>query len=183
MSTNSIIGIKRLDGSINKIYCHWDGYIEHNGLYLQLCYDTPKKIEELLKLGNLSSLGETIENCNAYHRDRKEKWEDGTNYGRQEFNYLFDENLGAWSVTTNKYLKIGSDYVNTNYEYDSPTTVFLIDELMKKQENILEYWDDDEFSTKENLMKTLLDKATAQVKIANERKAEEYDSWYRAYCD
>ena len=27
------------------------------------------------------------------------------------------------------------------------------------------------------------EKAGAQVRIANQRRAEEYNAWYRAYCD
>lgn len=86
MSTNSRIGIKRLDGTEKYIYCHWDGYIEHNGLLLQLCYDTPEKIEKLLVLGNISVLAEYLETDKehsfnnpcpnvviAYHRDRGEE--------------------------------------------------------------------------------------------------------------
>ena len=44
-------------------------------------------------------------------------------------------------------------------------------------------WEDDEFATKENLIETLINKAKKQVAIANKRKQEEYDLWYRVYCD
>ena len=73
--------------------------------------------------------------------------------------------------------------VNVTYEYCRMATTFLIDEIINKQDKIMECWEDDEFATKENLIETLKEKAKAQVAIANKRKQEEYDFWYRAYCD
>lgn len=66
-----------------------------------------------------------------------------------------------------------------SYAYDgiAPRT------YIKKGDQIEAKAEDDEFATKENLFDVLLEKARKQVAIANERKAEEYDSWYRAYCD
>ena len=194
MSTNSRIGIKRLDGTEKYIYCHWDGYIEHNGLLLQLCYDTPEKIEKLLALGNISVLAEYLETDKehsfdnpcpnvvvAYHRDRGEElafWD-----SKQEYNYTFDENIGAWIVEQKVYGQLTAINVNSTYEYCRTKESFLIDELIDNEKTVLDCWEDDEFATKENLFDVLLEKARRQVAIANERKAEEYDSWYRAYCD
>lgn len=194
MSTRSRIGLRKLDGTAKYIYCHWDGYIEHNGLLLQLCYDTPEKIERLLELGNLSALGEYLETdephsfespqhnvCVAYHRDRGEGLEFWDS--QQEFNYTFDENVGAWIVEQEVYVEISCKNINTTYDCRKTYTSLLIDELINKQDKIIEYWEDDEFATKENLIETLKEKAKAQVAIANKRKQEEYDFWYRAYCD
>lgn len=194
MSTNSRIGLKRLDGTEKYIYCHWDGYIEGNGLLLQLCYDTPEKIEKLLALGNISSLYEYLETDKehsfdkpqpnvtvAYHRDRGEPLE-FWNYP-QEYNYTFDENIGAWIVEEERYVQLTSENVNSTYEHSRQYTRYLIDRLVEEKEKILDFWEDDEFATKENLFDVLIEKAKAQVAIANERKAAEYDAWYRAYCD
>jgi len=60
MSTRSLIGVERQDGTISAIYCHMDGDPEHNGKILMEHYTDPEKIERLLALGNLSSLGEDI---------------------------------------------------------------------------------------------------------------------------
>lgn len=57
MSTRSRIGMKMPDGTIKSIYCHWDGYPEGVGKVLEKYYNDPKKIEELLDLGDISSLG------------------------------------------------------------------------------------------------------------------------------
>lgn len=194
MSTNSRIGIKRLDGTEKYIYCHWDGYVEHNGLLLQLCYDTPEKIEKLLDLGDLSSLGEYLETdqphsfdnpkpdvCIAYHRDRGEELRFSS--GEQEFNYTFDESSGVWIASQKTYKEIKSKYINVSHEYQEMKTNLLIDEIIDKQDFILNNWIDDEFATKENLIEILVNNAKVQAEIANKRKAEEYDFYYRAYCD
>lgn len=60
MATRSTIAILREDGSVAKIYCHWDGYLENNGRILLEHYDTAEKVEQLIALGDLSSLGKTI---------------------------------------------------------------------------------------------------------------------------
>lgn len=58
MSTRSRIGIENEDGTIRSIYCHFDGYPEGVGKELMEHYTDPKKINELLDLGDISSLGE-----------------------------------------------------------------------------------------------------------------------------
>jgi len=60
MSTRSMIGLLNSDGSVTHIYCHWDGYPSNNGKILTEHYTDYRKICELLKLGDLSSLGEEI---------------------------------------------------------------------------------------------------------------------------
>lgn len=86
MATRSHIGKRNLDGSVDYIYCHWDGYPSHNGAILKEHYTTIDKVNELLELGGLSVLGKEIgekqdfddrsthnENwCLAYGRDRGE---------------------------------------------------------------------------------------------------------------
>ena len=83
MATRSLIGKLNSDGTITNIYCHYDGYPEHNGVILQEHYYTPFKVDQLLALGNLSVLGELIGekqsfddripgSCLAYGRDRGE---------------------------------------------------------------------------------------------------------------
>ena len=57
MSTRSRIGMEMPDGKIKSIYCHWDGYPSGVGRTLESSYTGPKKVEELLDLGDISSLG------------------------------------------------------------------------------------------------------------------------------
>jgi len=67
MSTRCRIGIKNNDGTIDSIYCHHDGYIEHVGSILVNHYKDEKKIRKLLELGDMSSLGtEPVENPHGW---------------------------------------------------------------------------------------------------------------------
>lgn len=96
MSTRSTIEIVRKDGSRQRIYAHWNGYLAHNGHILYHKYDTAEKVEELIALGNISSLGDTPDECMAYHRDGYEDlkfWEND-----EEYNYSFNEKTGIWTV-------------------------------------------------------------------------------------
>ena len=92
MSTRSKIGILRKDGTVDHIYCHWDGYPEHNGCLLFNEYNNINKINELIKNGDMSLLNEHIypdptkphnfglteerqdDVCLFYNRDRDEDW-------------------------------------------------------------------------------------------------------------
>ena len=75
MATRSLIGINLNNGITKIIYCHWDGYPEHNGQLLVNNYNSPSAVVELMELGDLSSLAESPDQCKAYHRDRNEPWE------------------------------------------------------------------------------------------------------------
>lgn len=61
MSTNSFIGMKTSSMTVKYIYCHWDGYLDHHAVILNLFYKDPKKVEKLLNLGDLSALGCTVD--------------------------------------------------------------------------------------------------------------------------
>ena len=85
MATRSKIAIKNQDGTIDAVYCHWDGYPEHNGTILQDYYDTEQLVRELLALGDLSSLDKTLQSTVAYHRDKGDKYSGVSQYeGREE---------------------------------------------------------------------------------------------------
>jgi hypothetical protein len=45
---------------VRAVYCHWDGYLEHNGAILQKHYAASSKVNNLIALGDLSSLGKQI---------------------------------------------------------------------------------------------------------------------------
>jgi len=58
MGTRSRIGV--MHGTVCKsVYCHWDGYLEHNGAILQEHYDSARA-NNLVALGDLSSLGKQL---------------------------------------------------------------------------------------------------------------------------
>jgi hypothetical protein len=58
MGTRSRIGVMHGD-KVKSIYCHWDGYLSHNGRLLQDHYDSAKA-NNLVALGDMSSLGRVI---------------------------------------------------------------------------------------------------------------------------
>jgi hypothetical protein len=124
MATRSRIAIEKQDGIVTSIYCHWDGYVKGNGETLQKYYTDPSKVEQLIALGDLSSLGKYIEPLNdsptvkkhtfndphpkvtvAYARDRGEDFsqfehkdvEDFFSGNYQEYGYLFTKD-GRWLV-------------------------------------------------------------------------------------
>lgn len=127
MSTNSKICIKTDDGYIG-IYCHNDGYPEHNGKILHEHYNTPEKIKELISPGDLSSLGPKCDKpdghtfdtpvkgyCVYYGRDRGESNvypETAVLYddiASESYNYLYEN--GKWYVNredlTDELIKLG----------------------------------------------------------------------------
>lgn len=60
MGTRSTIALEYADGTVEQVYCHWDGYLDHNGKILQEHYSDPFKLQELINHGDLSSLGKLI---------------------------------------------------------------------------------------------------------------------------
>jgi len=64
MGTRSRIGV--MHGDVCKsVYCHWDGYLEHNGVILQEHYDSAKA-NHLVALGDLSALRPEIGDQHAF---------------------------------------------------------------------------------------------------------------------
>lgn len=60
MGTRSTIAVQHADGTVSQVYSHWDGYLDHNGKLLVAHYNTLELAEELVSLGDISSLGERI---------------------------------------------------------------------------------------------------------------------------
>ena len=109
MGTRSTIALEFADGTVQQVYCHWDGYLDHNGRILLQHYSDPFKLRELIDLGDMSSLAENIGTqhpfskapkgeCTFYLRDRKEqgcgakKFKDFADYKAnhqyEEFEYI-----------------------------------------------------------------------------------------------
>lgn len=56
MGTRSRIGIELPDHSVLSVYCHWDGYVEHNGKLLVEHYQNRDDVKELIDGGSMSTL-------------------------------------------------------------------------------------------------------------------------------
>ena len=52
MSTRSYIAKQIGDNKYRTIYCHSDGYLTYNGAMLLDHYNSPEKLDELLRLGD-----------------------------------------------------------------------------------------------------------------------------------
>lgn len=122
MSTRSLIAIKQKDNTVKSVYCHWDGYLEHNGIILSNHYNTYELADKLVSIGDISSLGEKCDKPDGhtfaspvdgytiyYSRDRGEEnatpiiyadvesWIKESKNSWSEYLYLFAD--GQWHVT------------------------------------------------------------------------------------
>jgi hypothetical protein len=66
MATRSTIALEFADGTVQQVYCHWDGYLAHNGKMLLEHYSDPFKLRDLIDLGGLSRLRATIGTKHAF---------------------------------------------------------------------------------------------------------------------
>lgn len=119
------------DGSIESIYCHFDGYLEGVGRKLNDYYSDYESVKDLIKLGNIESLKEKIKpdldstknNVTiAYHRDLGDKYNKTKpmiSKNIKEFDdvlfdcwigyiYLYDEKSNKWLWD---YYSLGSDAI------------------------------------------------------------------------
>jgi hypothetical protein len=111
MATRSLIGKLNSDGTVTCIYCHWDGYPSHNGVLLQENWDTPYKVDQLLALGDLSSLGSEIGEQQDFNGFRNRDW--CMAYGRDRN----QSNTGAKTVSREDFFGDG-DYIDYFYLYN-----------------------------------------------------------------
>jgi hypothetical protein len=116
MATRSNIGIVNDDGSVTGIYCHWDGYPENNGKLLLKHYNNSGIVNELMDLGDLSSLNKNLycdDNnhsfnnpvdgvCVAFGRDRGEKNADSKSFTNiSEFEKFMDRTTADYQYLFN----------------------------------------------------------------------------------
>ena len=66
MGTRSTIALEFADGTVEQVYCHWDGYLEHNGKILAEHYSDPFKLRDLIDQGSISSLGKVVGNTHPF---------------------------------------------------------------------------------------------------------------------
>lgn len=120
MGTSSYIALEFADGTVGEVYCHWDGYLEHNGKILLQHYIDPFKLRDLIDLGDMSSLGPNIGTkhdfdtrvegeCTFYGRDRGEDDTEAVYFASyqdylanyhlaEEYNYILRRD-GKWYVS------------------------------------------------------------------------------------
>jgi len=114
MGTRSRIAV--MHGPIAKsIYCHWDGYLEHNGAILQEHYDS-SKANELVSLGDMSSLRVEI----------------GEKHAFSQFDLPADEVEAYKTLTENMCTFYGRDRGETGVEWKVAQT---FEEFFEQVEN------------------------------------------------
>jgi len=122
MATRSTIALEFADGTVQQVYCHWDGYLNYNGQILAQHYKDPFKLRELIDRGDLSSLGPNIGEAHEFDSPYKygtteyEAW----SAAKQEVCTFYGRDRGEEGVRA-RYFKDFSDYVQTHqyeeYEY------------------------------------------------------------------
>jgi len=120
MSTRSMIGIQNADGTVKAVYCHWDGYPEHNGKMLLNHYNDKKLTENLIKKGDFSFLAENISNI-EYYVDRGDtdtgpkKYKNVAQFSHYmedswcEYFYILDA-AGKWYVSDGERFREGDSH-------------------------------------------------------------------------
>ena len=114
MATRSTISIENLDGSINTVYSHWDGYISCNGVILQKYYNTRELVAKLIMGGGISSLGRYISDTPLDFDNRDS---DYTNY----YSYRGE-------ITSIDYYKDFDEY-ESNHQYEEYEYLFTKDNV------------------------------------------------------
>ena len=129
MGTRSAIAMKTEDG-IRSIYCHWDGYVDHNGRILKEFYSTDDKVQALLDLGDLSSLRQEIGEPHTFDRHQAEPELDmfdnwclayGRDRGETDVGSKTYETIGEWVEKLDMgceyyYLFDGNDWLVHKYD-------------------------------------------------------------------
>ena len=121
MGTRSTIALEFADGTVEQVYCHWDGYLDHNGRILQDHYSDPFKLQKLINLGDLSSLGPNIGEKHPFspHSSKEDEalYEHAKDMGYCTF-YKRDRNeSGCGAKKFKDYLDYAENHQYEEYEY------------------------------------------------------------------
>jgi hypothetical protein len=148
MGTRSRIAV--MHGPIAKsVYCHWDGYLEHNGAILQEHYDS-SKANQLVALGDLSSLRPEIGEKHAFSRLEVPMDDEAydklygnmtTFYGRDrgeqnvewKVDHTFEDFLDRAKGCAAEFYYVMKDGVWYVADYDNRELRVLADELAKEE--------------------------------------------------
>ena len=100
MATSSRIGKEQENGTVRSIYINWDGYPHGVGKILLSNYQDLQKVEELINLGDISSLQPELDQVIAYHRDLNEEYSQPKLY--RSIDAFFYSNTSDYGYVMNK---------------------------------------------------------------------------------
>jgi hypothetical protein len=120
MGTRSTIALEFADGTVQAVYCHWDGYLAHNGQILLKHYSNPFILRDLIDLGDLSSLRPTIGTKHAFSQFDlpKDEAEAFVNLTRDMCTF-YGRDRGETGTSAKKFASYDDYLLNHQYEeYD-----------------------------------------------------------------
>ena len=129
--TPSSITAKCNDGRFRTIYCHSDGFVDHNGVILFKHYQNQQKIEDMLALGDMSYLQSSIE-CPKGHSFRN---------GVKGFSIFYGRDRGEEVKPYSSFSLITCRFDNKqdyNYYWDGESWYLGIDERRLLSEVLIE---------------------------------------------
>jgi hypothetical protein len=103
MATRSTIALEYADGTVARVYCHWDGYLGHNGRILQEHYSDPCKLQELIDLGDVSSLRPNIGDKHNFGRFDSDIPADEYERLYGDMTTFYGRDLGETEVSATRY--------------------------------------------------------------------------------
>jgi hypothetical protein len=116
MGTRSTIALEYADGTVEQVYCHWDGYLAYNGKILQEHYSNPFVLRDLIDLGDISSLKITIGTKHAF--SQFEVPMDGEVYDKLygDMTTFYGRDRGETGVDSKKFVDFQDYLVRHQYE-------------------------------------------------------------------
>lgn len=141
MGDRSTIALLKLDGSVESIYTHWNGFISGNGALLYQYYNNAESLENLIKLGRIFNLTDVLE---------PEKGKIHTLDNPQTGVSVFYARDGGWEVVIEKHQTL-EHYLNSNdlegYNYifyEKKKEWYCVDNLTKKIDKLTKHLMHDE---------------------------------------
>jgi hypothetical protein len=116
MGTRSTIALEFADGTVEQVYCHWDGYLAHNGQILQKHYINPFVLRDLIDLGDISSLRPQIGTQHAFSHFSTEMSQEQYTALYGEMTTFYGRDRGETGVSAKKFASY-EDYVK-NHQYE-----------------------------------------------------------------
>ena len=117
MGTRSTIALEFADKSVEQVYCHWDGYLAHNGQILLKHYSNPFILRDLIDLGDVSSLKSTIGTKHAFsHFELRAEEVAEYKVLTENMTTFYGRDRGEDGVSAKKF-KDYEDYV-ANHQYE-----------------------------------------------------------------